>query len=102
MVRLTLDRGERCVLNSRCEDGKGRAREHMNLSLTCFRTPLSFFFSFFSFLVFGLTHAEAVYCVVEETLDMFSRELRKNQEDHTLLPGFMLRAGARSSLERRT
>lgn len=43
-------------------------REHMNVSPTCFRTPLRFF-------VFP--HAEAVCCAVEETLELISHQLRK-------------------------
>lgn len=73
MVRLTLDRGERCALNSRCEDGKGRApgtHEALSmLSAACF----------LDFAVLLDSHAEAACFAVEARQELISHQLRENK-----------------------
>lgn len=73
MVRLTLDRGERCVHNSRCEDeGKGREghKDHTNLS------------SFFRHPAFGLCRFAfpLMQKREEENLELISHQLRENKK----------------------
>lgn len=77
MVRLTLDRGERCALNRRCEDGKGRAQGTRE-SLAAPLSDLLLDFASYHFFL-ALPHAELCFAV-EERRELISLQLRKKKK----------------------
>lgn len=71
MVRLTLDRGERCALTSRCEDGNTRVS--LSHALTNLLLDFAGFFSSPLFLSLSSSRAEA-------SLELVRRELRERKQ----------------------